>query len=89
MGEKSRSGSGMNFSDQISESLKTIFCVKILKFFYADADPDPGIFLTLDLVRTERRQRTEIRGGWQIVVQIVLAERGSSVRWFFLQFQHI
>ncbi len=31
------SGSGMN-----------IFWVKIIKFFYADADADPGIFLTLD-----------------------------------------
>jgi hypothetical protein len=30
----------------ISESLETIFWVKIIKFF--DADPDPGIFSTLD-----------------------------------------
>jgi hypothetical protein len=35
-----RYGSGMNIPDHISESLETI-----LKFF----DPDPGIFLTLDL----------------------------------------
>jgi hypothetical protein len=32
----------MNSPDNISESLETIFCVKILKFFDADADPDPG-----------------------------------------------
>jgi hypothetical protein len=37
--------------DHISESLETIFWVKILKFFDADVDPDPGsenprIFLT-------------------------------------------
>jgi hypothetical protein len=36
----------------ISESLETIFWVKILKFFDADADadadPDSGIFLTRD-----------------------------------------
>jgi hypothetical protein len=32
------SGSGMNNSDNISESLETIFWVKILKFF----DTDPG-----------------------------------------------
>jgi hypothetical protein len=32
-----RSGSGMNNPDHISESLETIFWVKILKFF--DADP--------------------------------------------------
>jgi hypothetical protein len=37
MGEKSGSGSGMNNSNHISESLETIFLVKILKFF--DADP--------------------------------------------------
>jgi hypothetical protein len=41
------SGSGMNIPDNISESLETIFWVKILKFFDADADPDPGIFSTL------------------------------------------
>jgi hypothetical protein len=32
--------------DHISDSLDTIFWVKI--FFDADADADPGIFLTLD-----------------------------------------
>jgi hypothetical protein len=37
MGKKSVSGSGMNNPDYISESLQTIFMVKILKFF--DADP--------------------------------------------------
>ncbi len=52
MGKKNQdldpgSGSGMNISDHISESLGRIFGVKILKFF--DADADPGIFLTLDL----------------------------------------
>jgi hypothetical protein len=36
----------MNIPDHNSVSLKTIFGVKILKFF--DADADPGIFLTLD-----------------------------------------
>jgi hypothetical protein len=45
MGKKSGSGSGMNNPDHISESLETMFWVKILKFF--DADPgwkssDPG-----------------------------------------------
>jgi hypothetical protein len=38
MGKKSRSGSGTNIPDHISESLDT--WVKILKFF--DAVPDPG-----------------------------------------------
>jgi hypothetical protein len=38
MGKKSRSGSGMNNPDHISESLKTIFWFKILKFF--DAGPE-------------------------------------------------
>jgi hypothetical protein len=36
----------MNIPDHISESLETIFCVKVIKLF--DADPDPVIFLTLD-----------------------------------------
>jgi hypothetical protein len=46
MGKKSKFGSGMNIPNHISESLETNFWVKILKIF--DADPDPGIFLTLD-----------------------------------------
>ncbi len=46
MGIKSRSGSGMNILDPISQSLETIIWVKILKFY--DANADPGIFLTLD-----------------------------------------
>ncbi len=32
----------MNIFDHISESLETIFRVKILKFFDVDADPDSG-----------------------------------------------
>jgi hypothetical protein len=45
-GKKSRSVSGIYIPDYryISDSLETIFWVKILKFF----DADPGIFLTLD-----------------------------------------
>ncbi len=38
------SGSVTNIPDLISESLETIFWVKIIKFF----DADPGIFVTLD-----------------------------------------
>ncbi len=41
MGRKSGSRSGMNNPDHISESLETIFWVKILKFFYAH--PASGI----------------------------------------------
>jgi hypothetical protein len=37
-----------NIPDKISESLETIFGLKILKFFDADPDPKSGIFLTLD-----------------------------------------
>jgi hypothetical protein len=40
-------GSATLIPGHISESLETIFWVKILKFFDADADPDMGIFLTL------------------------------------------
>jgi hypothetical protein len=43
MGKKPRSGTGMNIPDHISESLESIFWVKILKFFDAS---DPGLFLT-------------------------------------------
>ncbi len=46
MGKNSGSGSGMLNPDHNSESLETIFLVKILKFFYAD--PGSGIFLTLN-----------------------------------------
>jgi hypothetical protein len=38
----------MNNLDHVSQSLERIFCVKILKFFEADADPNTGIFLVLD-----------------------------------------
>jgi hypothetical protein len=48
MGKKSRSGSRMNIPDHFSESLETIFGLKILKLFNADLDPVSGIFLTLD-----------------------------------------
>jgi hypothetical protein len=36
MGKQSGSGSGMNNPDHISESSKTIFWIKILKFFNVD-----------------------------------------------------
>jgi hypothetical protein len=62
MGKKLRSGwGGMNIPDPISESLETILCVKILKFFDADADPDPGIFLTLDPGSRIKKFGSEIR----------------------------
>ncbi len=49
MGKKSKSGSGMNIPEHISESLETIFFgLNILKFFDADPDLEYGIFLTLD-----------------------------------------
>jgi hypothetical protein len=41
MGKILRSGSGTNNLDPISESLETIFWVKILKFF--DSDPGSGL----------------------------------------------
>jgi hypothetical protein len=40
--KKSRSGSGINILDHIYESIETIFWVKILKFFDADADCGSG-----------------------------------------------
>jgi hypothetical protein len=44
MGKKSKSGSGINIPDHISENSETNFWIKILKFL--DADPDPTIVLT-------------------------------------------
>jgi hypothetical protein len=41
----------MNILDQISESLETIFRVKILKFVDVEPDLGSGIILTLDPVR--------------------------------------
>jgi hypothetical protein len=38
----------MNIPDHISESLETIFSLKILHFFDAVPDPRSGIFSTLD-----------------------------------------
>jgi hypothetical protein len=38
----------MNITDNISESLETIFEITRLKFFDADPNPGFGIFLTLD-----------------------------------------
>jgi hypothetical protein len=53
MGKKSRSGSGLGMiiPDHISESLKTILLVKILKFFDADAHPDLGSGMEKILIR--------------------------------------
>jgi hypothetical protein len=38
----------MNILDHFSESLETVFRVKILKFFDTDSDPGSCIFLTVD-----------------------------------------
>jgi hypothetical protein len=40
--------SGINIPDHFSESLETVFWVKILQFFDADPDPVSGILSTLD-----------------------------------------
>jgi hypothetical protein len=40
--DRKKTGSGMNIPNHISESLETIFGLKILKLF--DEDPDPGAF---------------------------------------------
>jgi hypothetical protein len=47
MGKKSRSGSGMNIPEHISESLEAIFELKILKFFDADADSGYGYIFVM------------------------------------------
>jgi hypothetical protein len=48
MSEKSRSESGMNIPDHISESIETNFWFKILQFFDAYADPGTGNIFDLD-----------------------------------------
>jgi hypothetical protein len=48
MGKNQDPDPGMNIPDHISESLETIFWVKILEFFDADAARDPGIFVIRD-----------------------------------------
>ncbi len=40
----------MDIPDHFSESLETVFRLKILKFFDADLDPGFGILATLDRV---------------------------------------
>ncbi len=47
MSKKSVTGSGMNNPDHLSESLETIFCVKILKF----SEADPGSEMEKILIR--------------------------------------
>jgi hypothetical protein len=54
MGKKSGPGSGMNNPDHISESLETIFWVKILKFF--------------DAYRGGKKFRSGIRHGKNLVL---------------------
>jgi hypothetical protein len=53
MGKKSRSGSGMNNPDHISENLETIVWVKILKFF----DAGPGWKKFRSGIRDEKKIR--------------------------------
>jgi hypothetical protein len=55
MGKKS--GSGMNNPDHISESLKTIFGVKILKFY----DVDPGSGMEKNRIRDRNKVGSGIR----------------------------
>jgi hypothetical protein len=45
MGKKSRSGSGMNIPDHITERIEKIFGLEILKVFDLDSDPGSGIYL--------------------------------------------
>jgi hypothetical protein len=44
MGKKSKSRSGMNIPDDISENLETTFVLKLQKFY--DVDPGSGILQT-------------------------------------------
>jgi hypothetical protein len=48
MGKTLKSGSGMNISDHIFESLETFFRVNILKFLDADADQGSVNLFDLD-----------------------------------------
>jgi hypothetical protein len=55
--KKSGSGSRMNNPDHISESLGTIFWVKLLKFFYAD----PGSGMEKIRIRESGMEKIRIR----------------------------
>ncbi len=76
---------GSNFRE-----LKNNFWVKILKLFYADGCGS-GSGNLFDPGSGKNREKTEDRDKRWVAdsSQIVLAERNSSVRLFFLQFQHI
>jgi hypothetical protein len=60
MGKQSGSGSGMNNPDHLSESLETIFWIKILKFF--DADPGSG----MGKIRIRERKKRDPGSGLNI-----------------------
>jgi hypothetical protein len=61
-------GSGINIPDHFPELPYQFFGLKILKFFVADADPDPGAgaFLTLDPGSRIEKIRFGIRYGINI-----------------------
>jgi hypothetical protein len=59
MGKYSGSGSRMNNPGHISESLETIFWVKILKFF--DAIPDPRSGMERIRIRDKKKLGSGIR----------------------------
>jgi hypothetical protein len=54
-------GSGMNIPDHISESLETIFWIRILKFFDANPDPVPGSGNLFDPGSGKEKIRIRIR----------------------------
>jgi hypothetical protein len=69
MGKKSGSGSGMNNPDHISESLETIFWVKIRQFF----DMDPR-----SVVRDKTKFGSGIREGKKSDPQRWLQQNGAG-----------
>jgi hypothetical protein len=75
MGKKSRSGSGMNNPDHISESLETSFWVKTLEFF----DADPG--LTSRIRNTGINRRNIVRLGGTCVVFCWAKDTGGATVW--------
>jgi hypothetical protein len=72
---KSGSGSGMNNPDHISESLETIFWVKILKFF----DADPGWKICGSRMEKNRIRDKHFGSATLLKIQIVIMKTSNRI----------
>jgi hypothetical protein len=72
----------MNIPDHISEILETKFWIKILKFFDADVDPDPGSGNLFDPASWIREGKIQIHdkhpGSATLVSRLTLRTRSMT-----------